>query len=81
MVDNLRLKMRAARGIGRAERILMLTIRLSVGLKCTRERRGNEWEKLERVTKHERLLTLGNEQRVVGGEVGRAPECSKKILP
>ena len=35
-----------------------------------RERRENEWEKLERVTKHERLLTLGNKQRVVEGEVG-----------
>ena len=29
----------------------------------------HEWEKLEKVTKHERLLTLGNEQRVVEGEV------------
>ena len=27
-------------------------------------------EKLERVTKHERLLTLGNEQRVVEREMG-----------
>ena len=35
------------------------------------ERRENEWEKLERVTKHERLLILGNEQGVVEGEVGR----------
>ena len=35
-----------------------------------REKRENEWEKLERVTKHERLLTLRNEQRVVEGEVG-----------
>ena len=26
--------------------------------------------KLERVTKHERLLTLGNEQRTAKGEVG-----------
>ena len=34
------------------------------------ERRENEWEKLERVTKHERLLTLGNEQGVVEREVG-----------
>lgn len=34
------------------------------------ERRENEWEKLERVTKHEGLLTLGNEQEVVEGEVG-----------
>ena len=35
------------------------------------ERRENEWEKFERVTKHERLLTLGNEQGVVEGEMGR----------
>ena len=34
------------------------------------ERRENEWEKLERVTKHERILTLGYEQGVVEGEVG-----------
>ena len=34
------------------------------------ERRENEWEKSERVTKHERLLTLGNKQGVVEGEVG-----------
>ena len=34
------------------------------------ERRGTEWEKSERETNHERLLTLGNEQRVVEGEVG-----------
>ena len=27
--------------------------------------------KLERVSKYERLLTLGNEQRIVEGEVGR----------
>ena len=33
------------------------------------ERRENEWEKSERVTKHERLLTLGNKQGVVEGEV------------
>ena len=32
---------------------------------------GNEWEKLERVTKHETPLTLGNEQGVVEGEAGR----------
>ena len=31
------------------------------------ERRENEWEKLEKETKHERLLTLGNEQGVVEG--------------
>ena len=36
----------------------------------TGERRENEWEKSERVTKHERLLTLGNEQGVVEREVG-----------
>ena len=35
------------------------------------ERRENEWEKSERVTKPERLLTLGNEQGVVEGKVGR----------
>ena len=29
-----------------------------------------EWEKLERETNHERLLTLGNKQRIVEGEVG-----------
>ena len=36
------------------------------------ERRENEWEKSETVTKHERLLTLGNEllTLVVEGEVG-----------
>ena len=34
------------------------------------EWREKEWEKLERVTKHERLLTLGNKQRVVEGELG-----------
>ena len=35
-----------------------------------RERRGTEWEKLKRETNHERVLTLGNEQRVAEGEVG-----------
>ena len=30
-----------------------------------RERRENEWKISERVTNHERLLTLGNEQGVV----------------
>ena len=35
------------------------------------ERRENEWKITETVTKHERLLTLGNEQEVVEGEVGR----------
>ena len=35
------------------------------------ERRENEWEISERMTEHERLLTLGNEQGVVEGEVGR----------
>ena len=34
------------------------------------EKRENEWEKSERVTEHERLLTLGNEQGMVEGEVG-----------
>ena len=34
------------------------------------ERRENEWEISERVTEHERLLTLGNEQGVVEREVG-----------
>ena len=34
------------------------------------ERRENEWEKSERETEHERLLTLGNEQGVEEGEVG-----------
>ena len=35
-----------------------------------REMTGNEWEKLERETNLEKLLTLGNKQRVVEGEVG-----------
>ena len=35
-----------------------------------RETRGTEWEKLEREKNHERLLTLGNKQRVAEGEVG-----------
>ena len=30
-----------------------------------RERRENEWEKLEREINHERLLTLGNKQRLL----------------
>ena len=34
------------------------------------ERREIEWEISERETEHERLLTLGNEQGVVEGEVG-----------
>ena len=36
------------------------------------ERRENEWEISERVTEHERHLTLGNEQmeREVGRELG-----------
>ena len=33
------------------------------------ERRENEWEISERVTEHERLLTLGNKQGVVEGDV------------
>ena len=36
-----------------------------------RERRENEWEKLERETKHERLLTLGDEQGEMEGDAGR----------
>ena len=35
-----------------------------------RERKGIEWEKLERETNCERLLTLGNKQRVAEREVG-----------
>ena len=35
-----------------------------------RKRRGNEWEKLERETNHERFLTLGNKQRVAEWEWG-----------
>ena len=34
------------------------------------ERRENEWEISERVTKHEGLLTLGNKQGVEGEEGG-----------
>ena len=34
------------------------------------ERRENEWEISVRETEYERLLTLGNEQGVVEGEVG-----------
>ena len=34
------------------------------------ERRENEWEKSERVTEHERLLTLGNEQGTRGSGRG-----------
>ena len=36
-----------------------------------REGRRNVWEISERETEHEILLTLGNEQGVVEGEVGR----------
>ena len=35
-----------------------------------KERRGTDWEKLERETNHERHLTLGNEQRGSEGEAG-----------
>ena len=35
------------------------------------ERRESEWEKSDRVTEHERLLTLGNEQGVMEREVSR----------
>ena len=34
------------------------------------ERRENEWEISVRMTEYERLLTLGNKQEVVEGEVG-----------
>ena len=34
------------------------------------ERRGTEWGKSERVTKHERPLSLGSRQRVAEEEVG-----------
>ena len=34
------------------------------------KRRENEWGKSEKVTKHERLLTLGKERGRVEGEVG-----------
>ena len=34
------------------------------------EMRENEWEKSGRVTKHERLLTLGNERGVAKGSDG-----------
>ena len=37
-----------------------------------RERRGTEWKKLDRVTKHERILILGNEQGEMEGEAGGA---------
>ena len=36
-----------------------------------KERRGTEWEKLERETNHERLLTLGNKHKVAEGKEGR----------
>ena len=36
-----------------------------------RERRGTEWEILERETNYERLLTLRNEQRVAKEEMVR----------
>ena len=35
-----------------------------------KERRETGWEELERETNHERLLTLGNKQRVAEGDVG-----------
>ena len=34
------------------------------------KRKENEWKISERVTEHERLLTLGNKQGVVEGEGG-----------
>ena len=39
-----------------------------------RERRGTEWEKLEREANHERLLTLGNKQRVAEKDMGGVME-------
>ena len=42
------------------------------------ERRDNEWEKSERVTKHERLLPLGNEEGVVEWEV--CGECADWVI-
>ena len=39
------------------------------------EKRENEWEISERVTEHERHLTLENEQGVVEEEVGRGMGC------
>ena len=39
------------------------------------EGRENEWVKSESVTKPERLLTLGNEQGIVEGEVGGGMGC------
>ena len=33
-----------------------------------RERRGTKWERLERKTNQERILTLGNKLRVAEGE-------------
>ena len=39
-----------------------------------REKRETEWGKLERNIFHERLLTLGNKQRIVKGEVGGGME-------
>ena len=33
-----------------------------------RERKGTEWEKPERETSHEGLLTLGNKLRVAEGD-------------
>ena len=44
----------------------MWNIRNSEGI--IREKREIEWEKLERETNHERLLTLGNKQRIAEGE-------------
>ena len=34
------------------------------------ENHSKEWQKLERKTNHEKLLTLRNKQRVAEGEVG-----------
>ena len=35
------------------------------------KKRENEWDISVRMSEHERLLTLGNKQRVTEGKVGR----------
>ena len=42
------------------------------------EIRENEWAISERVTEHERHLTLGNEQGVVEGKVGTMEKIGKQ---
>ena len=39
-------------------------------MKGNKRERDNEWGKSVKVTKHEGLLTLGNEQGALEGEVG-----------